>query len=110
MKPGANEADGPSDAGNPDPNDKKPCRTGSCDEASVMKPQVETDSTYRRLQRFFGEFAFGYEALGRFLVELVPSEPPYVVVIDRTKWHFGKTAVNVLMIGIPEGGIAYPIA
>ena len=28
--------------------------------AQVMKPQVETNSTYRRLQRFFAGFAFGY--------------------------------------------------
>jgi hypothetical protein len=78
--------------------------------AVVMKPQVETDSTYRRLQRFFAEFSFGYETLGRFLLDLVPTEPPYVAVLDRTEWHFGQTAVNVLMIGIAESGIAYPVA
>jgi hypothetical protein len=77
--------------------------------ASAGKPQVETDSTYRRLQRFFAEFSFGYETLGRFLLDLVPTDPPYVAVLDRTEWHFGQTAVNVLMIGIAEGGIAYPV-
>jgi len=77
--------------------------------AVVMKPEVKTDSTYRRLQRFFAEFDFGYEALGRFLLDLVPTDPPYVVVLDRTEWYFGQTAVNVLMIGIAEGGIAYPV-
>jgi hypothetical protein len=77
--------------------------------ALVMKPQVETDSTYRRLQRFFAEFSFGYEAVGRFLLDLVPTDPPYVAVLDRTEWHFSQTAVNVLMIGIAEGGIAYPV-
>jgi len=76
----------------------------------VMKPQVETDSTYRRLQRFFAGFAFGYEALGQFLLELVPTDPPYVVVIDRTEWHFSQTAVNVLMIGVAYEGIAFPVA
>jgi hypothetical protein len=76
--------------------------------AVVMKPQVETDSTYRRLQRFFAGFSFDYQSLGRFLLDLVPTDPPYVAVLDRTEWHFGQTAVNVLMIGIAEGGIAYP--
>jgi hypothetical protein len=56
--------------------------------ALVMKPQVETESTYRRLQRFFAGFAFGYEALGQFLLGLVPTDPPYVAVVDRTEWHF----------------------
>jgi hypothetical protein len=46
--------------------------------ASAGKPAVETDSTYRRLQRFFAGFEFGYERLGRFLLDLVPTEPPYV--------------------------------
>ncbi len=78
--------------------------------AVVMKPEVETDSTYRRLQRFFAEFDFGYGRFGRFLLDLVPTEPPYVAVLDRTEWHFGQKAVNVLMIGIAEGGIAYPVA
>jgi len=78
--------------------------------AQVMKPQVDTDSTYRRIQRFFAGYAFGYEALGRFLFDLVPRDPPYVAVVDRTEWHFGQTAVNVLMIGIAQGGIAFPIA
>ncbi|MCS4056827.1 hypothetical protein [Salinibacter ruber] len=78
--------------------------------AVVMKPEVETDSTYRRLQRFFAGFEFGYQRLGRFLLDLVPTDPPYVAVLDRTEWHFGQKAVNVLMIGIAKGGIAYPVA
>jgi hypothetical protein len=78
--------------------------------AVVMKPEVETNSTYRRLQRLFAGFDFGYQRLGRFLLDLVPTEPPYVAVLDRTEWHFGQKAVNVLMIGIAEGGIAYPVA
>ena len=42
--------------------------------ALVMKPQVETESTYRRLQRFFAGFAVGYKALGQFLLGLVPTD------------------------------------
>ncbi len=78
--------------------------------AHAGKPEVETDSTYRRLQRFFAGFEFGYQRLGRFLLDLVPTDPPYVAVLDRTEWHFGQKAVNVLMIGIAKGGIAYPVA
>ena len=78
--------------------------------ALVMKPQVETESTYRRLQRFFAGFAVGYKALGQFLLGLVPTDPPYVAAQGRTEWHFGQTAVNVLMIGVAYNGIAFPIA
>ena len=58
--------------------------------APAGKPQVETESTYRRLQRFFAGFAVGYKALGQFLLGLVPTDPPYVPAQGRTEWHFGK--------------------
>ncbi|MCS4184936.1 hypothetical protein GGP43_002993 [Salinibacter ruber] len=73
------------------------------------KPQVETDPTQRRLQRFFAGFAFGHEALGQFLLDLVPTDPPYVVVLDQTEWHFGQTPVNVLTVGVAYEGIAFPV-
>jgi hypothetical protein len=84
--------------------------TNLADLALVMKPQVKTRSTYRRLQRFFAGFAFEYRRFGQFLLRLVPAPPPYVVVCDRTEWHFGSTPVNVLMIGIAHKGIAFPIS
>ncbi|MBB4091400.1 hypothetical protein GGP98_003229, partial [Salinibacter ruber] len=39
----------------------------------------------------------------------MPTDPSYVVVIDRTEWHFGQTAVNVLMIGVAYEGITFPV-
>ncbi len=38
-------------------------------------------------------------------MHLVPQAPPYVVVIDRTEWHFGPTPVNVLTVGIAHRGV-----
>lgn len=84
--------------------------TNLADLALVMKPQVKTRSTYRRLQRFFADFAFDYARFGQFLLRLVPASPPHVVVCDRTEWHFGSVSVNVLMIGIAHEGIAFPIS
>jgi hypothetical protein len=88
-----------------------PRATNLADLALVMKPQVKTRSTYRRLQRFFANFAFDYARFGQFLLRLVPASPPYVVphvvVCDRTEWHFGSVSVNVLMIGITHKGIAF---
>jgi hypothetical protein len=48
--------------------------------------------------------------MSTLLIRLVPQEPPYVLVLDRTEWHFGQTPVNVLMIGIAHRGIAFPVA
>lgn len=77
------------------------------DLACVGKPQVKTRSTYLRLQRFFADFAFDYARFGQFLLRLVPSSPPHVVVCDRTEWHFGSGSVNVLMIRIAHEGITF---
>jgi hypothetical protein len=109
--------------------------TNLADLALVMKPQVKTRSTYRRLQRFFAGFAFDYVAFdyvafdyvafdyvafdyvafdyvrsSRFLLRLVPASPPHIVVCDRTEWHFGSYSVNVLMSGIAHKGVAFPIS
>ena len=78
--------------------------------AVAMKPQVKTASTYRRIHRFFAGFAFDYAEFGGLLLRLVPTDPPYVAAVDRTEWHFGRTPINVLMIGVAHDGIAFPVA
>ena len=78
--------------------------------AVSLKAGVEERSNYRRIRRFLPDYEVDDGALSRLLVRLVPQEPPYVLVLDRTEWHFGATPVNVLMIGIAHRGIAVPIA
>ena len=78
--------------------------------AVSLKAGVEERSNYRRIRRFLADYDVDYGALSRLLVRLVPQDPPYVLVLDRTEWHFGSTPVNVLMIGIAHRGIAFPIA
>jgi hypothetical protein len=63
--------------------------------AVPIKPQVRTDSTCRRIpasferstfEKFtFEKFTPDYEDLGRFLLDLVPTDPPHAVVLDRTE-------------------------
>jgi hypothetical protein len=88
--------------------------------AVPIKPQVQTDSTYRRIQAFFEKFTLekftsekftpNYEALSRFPLDLVPTDPPYTVVLDRTERHFGSKAMNALVAGVAHGGTADPVA
>ena len=54
-------------------------------------------------------FAFDFEAFGRLLLRQEPQQSGFVVVMDRTKWHFGSKPVNVLMIGFAYKGIAFPV-
>jgi hypothetical protein len=75
-----------------------------------IKPQVQTDSPDRCIQAFFETFQTDYEDLGRFLLDLVPTDPPHAVVLDRTEGHFGSEAMNALVAGVAHEGIAYPVA
>jgi hypothetical protein len=78
--------------------------------ALALKGSVKPASNYRRIQRFLSDYAVDFRALGRLLVHLLPQQPPYVVVVDRTEWHFGRAPVNVLTVGIAHRGISFPIA
>ena len=77
--------------------------------ALALNPRVKNGSNYRRIQRFMSEFAFDFEAFGRFLFSLLPQKEGFLVVMDRTEWHFGSEPVNVLMIGFAYKGIAFPV-
>lgn len=70
---------------------------------------VKSGSNYRRIQRFMSEFAFDFKAFGGFLLSLLPQKEGFLVVMDRTEWHFGSKPVNVLMIGFAYKGIAFPV-
>ena len=77
--------------------------------ALALNPQVQSSSNYRRIQRFMSGFAFDFLAFGRFLLRLLPQKSGFVVVMDRTEWHFGSRSVNVLMVGFAYKGIAFPV-
>ena len=76
----------------------------------ALKADVEQDSNYRRIQRFLSGYEVDFAVLGSLLLHLLPQTPPYEVVIDRTEWYFGETAVNILMVGIAHEGMAFPVA
>lgn len=77
--------------------------------ALALNPRVKEDSNYRRIQRFMSEFAFDFGMFGRFLLSLLPQKEGFIVVMDRTEWHFGSKPVNMLMIGFAYKGIAFPV-
>jgi len=78
--------------------------------AVLLKAGVQERSNYRRIRRFLADYEVDYAALSELPVRLVPQEPPYALVLDRTEWHFSSTLFNVPMIGITHRGIAFPVA
>ena len=65
-----------------------------------IKSGVKHQSNYRNLQRFFQKFSLDYESYAKFVISTLPKKEKYYLVIDRTNWKFGNTAINILMLGI----------
>jgi len=76
--------------------------------ALAFENEVEAESNYKRLQRFFRHFEMDFSALARLMARWLPEEP-WVLCLDRTLWQVGKSNVNVLMLAIAYRGIAVPL-
>ena len=77
--------------------------------AQGLSSAVEYESSLRRVQRFFAEFAFDPLIFTRLIYSLLPDEPPYQLSMDRTNWKFGKTDINILMLSVCYKGVAIPL-
>ena len=73
--------------------------------ALAAKPR----SNYRRLQRFFAEAKLPQRATAALVLHLLPVKDRFVISIDRTEWHFGKTPINVFMASLVYEGTAFPL-
>lgn len=71
--------------------------------------QAQTDSHYKRLQRFFRSFELNYYELAKVVVGLLDIPEPWILSLDRTSWQFGQTTFNILTLGIVHQGVAFPI-
>jgi len=70
---------------------------------------ARADSSLRRIQRFISEYSLDSDLIARFIFALLPHEPPYRLVLDRTNWKFGMNNINILTLGIVYKGVAFPI-
>ena len=78
--------------------------------AVVMEGTGQISSRYRRLQRFFREVPFDYDALARLLMQSFGfTHSRYYLTLDRTNWQYGKRNLNFLVLGIVHKGIAVPV-
>jgi len=77
--------------------------------ALVLNPRVTPEANYRRIQRFFANFALDAECFGRLMLALLPQKKDLVVSIDRTNWQLGSFHLNILLVSVAYRGIAFPI-
>lgn len=78
--------------------------------AVAMDSPAEISARYRRLQRFFSEVRFDYDALARLIMQLFDiGDEPYYLTLDRTNWRWGKKNLNLLTLGVVYKGAAIPV-
>lgn len=51
--------------------------------------RAQTDSHYKRLQRFFRTFEINYYVIAKLVVALIKIPEPWVLSLDLTNWQFG---------------------
>ncbi len=77
--------------------------------ALSLNPACKQSSNYRRIQRFMAEFPLDCRVIGAIVWHLMPNQDNLTVSIDRTEWQSGSRWINVLMAGIVDDGVAYPL-
>lgn len=68
------------------------------------------DSKIRRLQRFFQYQTFDYVTTGKLILSLFNLPDSLTLTLDRTDWMFGKTPINILVLGVLIGDMSVPMA
>lgn len=69
------------------------------------------DSRYRRVRRFFAQFTINKDTIARWVFALFfsHSTEKLLLTIDRTNWQWGKSKINILMLGIKYEGVSIPL-
>ena len=65
--------------------------------AIAFTSDADVKSRYRRLQRFFCEVSFDYNAIARLIMGMFDFyNQSYYLTLDRTNWRWGKKDINIL--------------
>ena len=75
----------------------------------AFRNQAKSESSYKRLQRFFADFELDLTIIAKTIVALMKIPQPWVLSIDRTQWSFGSICFNIFVLGIVHNGVAFPI-
>jgi len=77
--------------------------------ASIINPERENKTNYRRLNKFFEKFSFDKKVRARLLGSFLSEDEKWILTMDRTNWKFGKANINFLVLGVAYKGMAIPL-
>lgn len=72
--------------------------------------EAQISSRYRRVQRFFREVRFDYDALASLIMGVFDFYgQSYYLTVDRTNWRWGQRDLNILFLAVVYQGLAIPV-
>lgn len=77
--------------------------------ANAFDHVSDPDSSIRRIQRFMADFDLPMRLISIFIFNILPEKKKLILVLDRIKWKFGNSNINILMLGICYKNTAIPI-
>jgi len=77
--------------------------------ARAFDSESEVDSSLRRIQRFIANYSLDSDLIAKLIFNLLPEQKQLTLSIDRTNWKFGKTDINIFMLGVVYQGVAFPL-
>jgi hypothetical protein len=78
--------------------------------ALAFASSADVKSRYRRLQRFFQEVIFDYDAIAHLIMQLFDFHGKfYYLSLDRTNWKWGEKNLNILTLAVVYKGTAIPV-
>jgi hypothetical protein len=76
--------------------------------ATACPGRAQSDSHYRRLQRFFQHVKLQPALIAQVVVAFLPYTT-YTLALDRTNWMLGCLPINFLVLSVVHQGTAFPI-
>ena len=77
--------------------------------ATAFCGSAQSDSHYRRIQRFFKDFPLRRAHITATVVRWVPLGQQWMLCLDRTNWKFGTLNINILVLAVAYHGVAIPL-
>ena len=77
--------------------------------AIAFDAEAKPCSSLRRIQRFIADFSLSSDLIAKLIFNLLPDKKSLRLTIDRTNWKFGKTNINIFMLGVVYEGVAFPL-
>ena len=76
--------------------------------ARAFPGRAAASSKFRRIQRFPAGFKLPFDDIARLAAAGLP-QGRWIQALDRTDWQFGKTVINLLVLGAVCHGTAVPL-